>query len=140
MLASIATVIADLALGTWFGAMVFFSFVTAPTTFDVLGTEDAGPVVNAVFPTYYLFGLALGVVALAALTANGALTAFETPHAVALGATAVAVLAVGVARFGLVPKMEAAGADAFAQYHRQSVALNGLTMLAVLVAFAATHV
>lgn len=140
MLATIASFVAALALGTWFGAMVFFSFVTAPTTFDVLGTDDAGPVVNAVFPKYYQFGLGLGFVSLAGIITNGAATAFGTAHVLALGAAVVALLAVGFARFSLVPKMEAAGADAFAQYHKQSVTLNALTMLAVLVAFAATHV
>ncbi|WP_328517179.1 DUF4149 domain-containing protein [Haladaptatus caseinilyticus] len=38
-------VVLDVSLGMWLGAMVFFSFIGAPTTFDVLDT-DAGPVVN----------------------------------------------------------------------------------------------
>ena len=38
--------VADLALGTWFGAMIFFSFVGAPTTFAVLGSDDDGPTVK----------------------------------------------------------------------------------------------
>jgi hypothetical protein len=35
--------------------------------------------------------------------------------------------------------MEEAGDDAFAQYHKQSVALNGVTMLAVAVGLVVSH-
>ncbi|MFC7080548.1 DUF4149 domain-containing protein [Halorussus caseinilyticus] len=64
------TTVVDAALGIWLGSIVFFSFVGAPTTFDVLG-DDAGRVVNAIFPKYYSFGAALGVVAVAAALVVG---------------------------------------------------------------------
>jgi len=131
--------VADLALGAWFGAMAFFSFVAAPTTFDVLGTDDAGPVVNEIFPKYYRVGIGLGFVALGALAVRDVLVERGLAHLVAYTATGIAVLTVVYASYRLVPKMEAAGDDAFAQYHRQSVVLNGVCMLAVLVALAATH-
>jgi len=139
LLTAAVVFVADLALGAWFGAMAFFSFVAAPTTFDVLGSDDAGPVVNAIFPTYYAVGLALGFVALGAIAVYDGLAGGMTYYWVAYAATAVAVVAAGYARYRLIPKMEAAGDDAFAQYHRQSVVLNGVCMLAVVVALAATH-
>jgi hypothetical protein len=36
--------------------------------------------------------------------------------------------------------MDRAGDDAFAQYHKQSVALNGVTMLAIGIALVLSHV
>ncbi|WP_083252461.1 DUF4149 domain-containing protein [Haladaptatus sp. W1] len=67
-------VILDASPGMWLGGMVFFSFVGALTTFDVLG-DDAGQVVNAIFPKYYEFGSILGVTAVgvAMLAVAGAL-------------------------------------------------------------------
>jgi len=76
------------ALGVRLGSIVFFSFVAAPTTFDVLG-DDAGRVVNAIFPKYYVFGAGLGVVAFLAVLAYPAARAIRPP---AVGPGLVAVL------------------------------------------------
>ncbi|KZN26351.1 hypothetical protein A4G99_21345 [Haladaptatus sp. R4] len=121
-------VVADAALGIWLGSIVFFSFIGAPTTFDVLD-DDAGQVVNAIFPKYYAFGLGLGFVAFGAAVIGNATGAFDGLVAAALAI--VGVVLNGYARWVLIPKMEAAGDDAFAQYHKQSIVLNGVTMLAV---------
>jgi len=129
------TTVLDASLGVWLGSIVFFSFVGAPTTFDVLG-DDAGQVVNAIFPKYYAFGTGLGVVASAV-----ALVVRVGPYD---GLVLAVLPLVGVAlnlyaRQVLIPKMERAGDDAFAQYHGQSVALNGVTMLVVAVALVVSH-
>lgn len=121
-------VVADAALRIWLGSIVFFSFIGAPTTFDVLD-DDAGQVVNAIFPKYYAFGLGLGFVAFGAAVIGNATGAFDGLVAAALAI--VGVVLNGYARWVLIPKMEAAGDDAFAQYHKQSIVLNGVTMLAV---------
>ena len=55
------------AVAVWLGAMGFFAFVIAPAAFSVLDREAAGRFVSAVFPRYYAMGLALGLVATAAL-------------------------------------------------------------------------
>ena len=128
----------DAALGVWLGSMVFFSFVAAPRVFAVLPDDDAGRVVNDIFPRYYAFGLALGVVAIAAGLVLGTSDGV-VPDVLLLGPVAVAVAANGYARWGLVPKMERAGDDAFAQYHRQSVALNGVAMVAVTAGLVFAH-
>ncbi|UPV73707.1 DUF4149 domain-containing protein [Halorussus limi] len=127
--------VVDASLGVWLGSIVFFSFVGAPTTFDVLG-DDAGRVVNAIFPKYYSFGTALGFVASAA-----ALVARVGPYdGVALAVLPLVGVALNLyARQVLIPKMERAGDDGFAKYHKQSVALNGVTMLAVGVALVVSH-
>lgn len=130
---------ANAALGMWLGSIVFFSFVGAPTTFAVLDREDAGTVVNAIFPRYYLFGIGLGLVALAAAVGQRVLAPVDAPLLVMLGAIGFGLVANGSARWVLIPKMEAAGEESFERYHRQSVLLNGATLLAVAVAFVASH-
>jgi len=131
-------VVVDAALGVWLGSMLFFSFVGAPTVFDVLG-DDAGRVVNAIFPKYYVFGVALGGVAALAAVAAGASAGFDSNRLGLLALAGIGAANAAYARWVLVPKMDRAGEDAFAQYHKQSVALNGLTMLAVAGALVLSH-
>ncbi|WP_128478179.1 DUF4149 domain-containing protein [Halorussus pelagicus] len=135
LLETALTTVLDASLGVWLGSIVFFSFVGAPTTFDVLG-DDAGQVVNAIFPKYYSFGTGLGFVASAA-----ALAVRIGPYdGILLAVLPLAGVALNLyARQVLIPKMERAGNDAFAQYHGQSVALNGVTMLVVAVALVVSH-
>lgn len=125
------------ALGSWLGSIVFFSFVAAPALFSELGSDRAGDAVNVVFPRYYDFGLAMAVLALgtwivAPLAAGAADPPLAADAGVLAGATATLY-----ARYVLVPKMEAAGSDAFAQYHKQSVALNLVALAGVAVALVA---
>lgn len=139
LLATLLALATNAALGIWLGSIVFFSFVGAPTTFAVLDREHAASVVNAIFPKYYLFGIALGVVALATTAGRGVVGAFGTPLVVTLVAVGFGLVANGYARWVLIPKMEAAGEAGFEQYHRQSVLLNGATMVAVAAALVASH-
>jgi len=132
------TILLDGALGGWLGTMAFFSFVGAPRAFAVFG-DDAGAYVNDVFPRYYTLGVALGGVALLAGVALGALTTFDAPVLALLALVGAADVLVAYSRWGLIPKMDAAGEDAFETYHRQSVVLNGATMLAVAAALVASH-
>jgi hypothetical protein len=131
-------VVVDAALGVWLGSMLFFSFLGAPTVFDVLG-DDAGQVVNAIFPKYYVFGVALGGLAALAAVAAGLSTEFDSNRLGLLALAGIGAANAAYARWVLVPKIDRAGEDAFAQYHKQSVALNGLTMLAVGGALVLSH-
>ena len=125
------------ALGIWLGSIVFFSFVAAPALFSELGKDRAGEAVNVVFPRYYLFGVAMAAVALGVWIVGP--LAFDTagPPLAADAGVSVGALANFYARYVLVPKMDAAGSDAFAQYHKQSVALNLVTLVGVAVALVA---
>lgn len=139
LLATIVAVVADAALGLWLGSMVFFSFVGAPRVFAVLDEDRAGRVVNDIFPRYYVFGLALGVVALVAGAVLGLRRGFALPVAVLLAGTGLGVALTAYARWVLIPLMDEAGDDAFDRYHRRSVVLNGVTMLGVAAALVASH-
>ena len=136
-LAALALVV-DAALGAWLGVMVFFSFVGAPRAFAVFD-ERGGEYVNDVFPRYYRVGMALGNVAFVAALALGFFGDFGVGVVVALVGSAVGVATFSYSLAGLIPKMEAAGEDGFERYHRQSVVLNGLAMLAVAAALVGSH-
>ncbi|WP_458206257.1 DUF4149 domain-containing protein [Haladaptatus sp. NG-SE-30] len=119
--------------------MIFFSFIGAPTTFDVLD-DAAGQVVNAIFPKYYAFGQILGFVAFAAAFGARSEGVFDPNQSLAiLILLLVALSATLYSRAVLIPKMEDAGEDGFAQYHKQSVLLNGMTMLAVASGLVLSH-
>ena len=45
-----------LTLIVWFGGMIFFSFIAAPSIFSILPKETAGDVVGDIFPKYFLIG------------------------------------------------------------------------------------
>lgn len=128
-----------LVLGVWLGAMVFFSFVAAPRVFAVLDEERAGQVVSEIFPRYYTVGVVLGIAGFAGGLIHGLLAGFDLRLGVFFLLVFVAVSLTAYARWGLLPKMDAAGNDAFDRYHRQSVILNGITMLAVAIAAVWIH-
>lgn len=138
VLSAALSFVVDVSLGVWLGAMGFFSFVAAPRVFAVLD-ERAGDVVNDIFPRYYLVGVGLGLVALAAGLFSGILTGFDGALQAMLSLGVLAVGATAYARWLLIPRMDAAGEGAFERYHRQSVALNGIAMVAVGLALVATH-
>jgi uncharacterized membrane protein len=53
-----------LSIALWIGGMAFFSFLAAPSVFQVLPREDAGKVVADIFPKYYWQGIICGAIAL----------------------------------------------------------------------------
>lgn len=137
--AAVLALVVDVALGAWLGIIAFFSFVGAPRAFAVFG-DEAGAYVNDVFPRYYRLGVGLGFVAFVAVVASGLLDGFDGTALVVTGAVALAVVLAGYSLGSLIPKMDAAGDEGFERYHRQSVVLNGVMLLAVAVALVGSHV
>jgi fatty acid desaturase len=143
-----------IAVSLWLGMMGFFAFVVAPAAFGTLERESAGRLVTAVFPRYYGMGVALGLLALAALIWRGgggrgvdwvplvlvALMMVLTVYAMAVLApqAEAAWAAVRAARSEGVPTAEALR---FARLHRLSGILNLVVMGAgvVLVALEAVR-
>ena len=144
-----------IAVSLWLGMMGFFAFVVAPAAFGTLERESAGRLVTAVFPRYYGMGVALGLLALAALIwrsgggrggvdwvplALVALMMVLTVYAMAVLApqAEAAWAAVRAARSEGVPTAEALR---FARLHRLSGILNLVVMGAgvVLVALEAVR-
>lgn len=144
---TIAIVVLTLALGLWVGALVFVSFIVAPAVFGAMPSETAGTVMGAIFPRYYAFTGAAGVVALLAalplrraargsswiavvgmmvvmLAATAYAGAFVSPQARALRST--------LHREPVDPAVRAE----FDALHRRAVQLNGVVLLLGLAATA----
>ena len=124
--------IATVATALLAGGMVFFSFVFAPLVFKTLDEDNAGRMVRAVFPVYYLLGLLLS-----ALAAVFFWPASPTDGAV-MGAVAVVF---ALARQLLRPAIDArrerrkedpAAAKGFRRLHGLSMILNLAQIIAVL--------
>ncbi|WP_227354581.1 DUF4149 domain-containing protein [Haladaptatus salinisoli] len=139
LLETTLSMVVDTTLGSWLGSMVFFSFIAAPTTFDVLG-DDAGRVVNAIFPKYYAFGQILGFTAFTAVLVAGSEGMLGSTLSLSIQVLLLVALSATIySRAVLVPRMKEAGDDGFARYHGQSVLLNGVAMLAVAGGLVLSH-
>jgi hypothetical protein len=135
-----AIIVLTLALGLWVGALVFVSFVVAPAVFGAVPSETAGTVMGAIFPRYYAFTTALGIVALLAAAslrsaARGSRwTAIVGMMVVMLAATVYAGTVVSPRARALRPALHQEPVDAavraeFDALHRRAVQLNGLVLL-----------
>jgi MFS family permease len=139
-----------LALGCWLGAMVFFSFITAPTLFTRLPIAEAGKVVAGIFPRYYLLGSILGAIALALAAYFAAVRGARGWWSTAAFALAIALALTLYAGFVVRPRIDAIRTVAeaerpdpaekaeFDRLHRLSVMLNGAMILLDLAALVTT--
>jgi hypothetical protein len=70
-MASTLRFIEILALGTWVGGIIFFSFVVAPGAFGVLGSRDqAGTMVGFALGRLHWIGIVAGLIYVVALVAE----------------------------------------------------------------------
>ena len=125
-----------LALALCLGGMVFFAVVVAPMVFINLDEINAGKLIRAIFPYYYLYVI---------LTATVATVVYinELPYAAAgfasaalssLYARQILMKKINVARDAMIAGEEIAG-HIFDRLHKLSVRLNAFGLCAV---FAAT--
>lgn len=123
-----------LAAALCFGGMVFFAAITAPMVFIHLNAENAGKLIRAIFPWYYLYVIVTAGIA-------GVAYAPTTPFVSA--GFAMAFLGALYARQGLMPKINAerdkaragdTAADArFEKLHKLSVRINAVGLAGALV-------
>ncbi len=136
-----------IALTSWVGSILFFSFAVAPIIFGVLGAEAGAKFVRALFPRYYLWGVISCAVALPALVCGP--LAFPELRGPMVGVQALAVIGSLLTMLycgnSLTPAINQArddgpaSAERFDRLHKRSVQLNGVVLLvglALLVAFA----
>jgi hypothetical protein len=135
-----------LSIVCWLGGMIFFTILTAPVVFATLPTIDAGKVVAAIFPRYYLLGYVAGVIgvilAIYFTFARGprlwwSLVALGL--AIAFGLTLYAGAAIrprisAIRAVATDPNPDPARKAEFDQLHRLSVVLNGGAMICNLLA------
>jgi uncharacterized protein DUF4149 len=137
----LAKIVFQLALSLWVGALVTVSFLVAPAVFRAIPAETAGTVMGQIFPLYYGFNVATGVLALAAgvwlwLRGTGArLWRIVVPTLVLmLVATSYAGGIVSPRARELRPALHREPVDPavraeFDRLHRRAVQLNGLVLL-----------
>lgn len=116
------------------GSMVFFGAIVAPLVFQSLPADKAGSFLRAFFPRYYLWGLALAVIA--------AIAALATTWVNTLLCIVVATLFV-YARNWLMPRInrsrdaaldgDTQASTRFERLHRLSVAINMVQLVVLLV-------
>jgi len=63
----ILSIIYRLAIAFWLGGVAIFTFVLTPIIFKVNDRDTAGRIVGALFPGYFRWGLACGLLALGTL-------------------------------------------------------------------------
>jgi hypothetical protein len=147
---TIAIFIYLLALVCWLGAIIFFSFFTAPVVFTRLPIAEAGKVVSAIFPRYYALGYVAGIVSLALAVffttmrhSRGWWSGATLALAIALAITLYAGMIVRPRVDSIRSVAEQATPDPalkaeFDHLHRLSVILNGAVLLLDLAALIAT--
>lgn len=130
------------AVGAWVGAIVAVSFLVAPTVFGSLPRKVAGQVMGQVFSGYYVLGLVLGLIALAALVALAMSGGWSRDRVAAAVLLVLMVAGAGYARARLVPAVLEARDAVYAapegapvdrarldRLHHLSVGLNGGVLL-----------
>ena len=134
----------------WLGGIVFFSFFTAPAVFTQLPIPEAGKVVGAIFPRYYLLGYIAGLIAFSLSAyfvvtrdARGWWSMTAILLAIALGVTFYAGMVVRPAVVAIRSVSEEQNPDPvrkaeFDRLHQLSVYLNGAVLLLNLAAIAGT--
>lgn len=139
------------AMVCWLGAVIFFSFFTAPVVFTRLPIAEAGKVVSAIFPRYYMLGYIAGAIAFAIAiymlaetrSARGWWLASVVPIGIALACTLYAGIVVRPSVDAIRSVSEEQNPDParkaeFDRLHHLSVNLNGAVLLLDLVALFAT--
>ncbi|HEY6395476.1 MAG TPA: DUF4149 domain-containing protein [Candidatus Binataceae bacterium] len=147
---TIALFVYLLSIACWIGAIVFFSFFTAPVVFTRLPVAEAGKVISAIFPRYYMLGYVAGglsvILAIYFTVTRGprlwwGFTTVVLAVALVLTFYAGAVVRPRVDQIRTVseeqPSDPARKAE-FDRLHRLSVVLNGAVLLLNLAAFAGT--
>ena len=127
--------VAALLLSASLGAMVFFSAVIAPTTFQALPEDMAGRFLRSIFPKYFLIN------GLAALVA-GVLTFVATSDLLLAAILMAAGSALLWCRFVAIPVIneardqslagDVAAKVRFNRWHRVTVLINSVEMLVLI--------
>ena len=145
-----------LAIITWIGSVIFFSFVATPSIFKTFDRKVAGDIVGAIFPKYFMLTEAAIFVALATLVFVGLKTGMTGAIKVGLVLLASALIVASFSGFYIGPKAREVKTEyraetdetkvaelkkSFGKLHGISMALNIFNLLIglVLVYFALTY-
>lgn len=136
-MAATAALLATWLIAASLGAMLFFSAAVAPTLFGVLPPEQAGRVLRALFPRYFIIN---GIVALVAAGlavvagAGGLVVALLVACGLALLLTRVIMVPIINAARDRVAGGDATAKATFDRWHRASVLVNLVEMAGLIAA------
>ncbi len=122
----------------WLGSIVFFSFFIAPALIRVLGAQEGGRAVRALFPRYHAVGIVCGAALAAVSLVRGLAWSWYGMAPLGLGLFAGLTLLAVASRQWLTPAMYRAcdaGLPAkprFDRLHRLSGLVNSLAMMLLL--------
>ena len=137
-LETVVVLVVDVTLGVWLGGTVFFSFIGATTTFDVLD-DSAEDVVTTLFSRYQTFGSILGFTAINLVVIAQSEAMLDSTSSLFISPLLLVALFVTIyAQIVLVPKMRRAD-DGFFHYHRRSIFLNSVSMLSLVGGLVCSH-
>ena len=126
------------AVASWFGAIVFFSFCAAPALFHALDRETAAKAVRSIFPVYYLAAMLCGVILTAVNLFRGVLWYWGGMIRPSIALFAILTMLSVYARQRLIPAIDRArdagplSKKQFDQLHRRSVQFNVLFLLCLI--------
>jgi Domain of unknown function (DUF4149) len=128
-----------MAVAVWLGTVVSFSYVFLPTVLNVLSGESR-PLLQRLFPRYYLIGTVCGLIALAVVSLAPASPLLPLAERLRLAfPVVVSLLCTIVAQRFLLPRMARRRSDeeAYARLHRFSAMLNSTVLAMLILAVAA---
>ncbi len=131
---TISIAAANIATAILVGSIVFQSFIVAPTVFHRLENPQAGRLLRALFPRFYLLGLLCGLVLLLGVGSVGISQGWSAQTKWLLSA-AVFMTALQLFSLWLVPHINAArdagiaGQGRFQRLHGLSVLLTILVLI-----------
>jgi drug/metabolite transporter (DMT)-like permease len=129
-----------LAVGTWLGTVVCFSFVILPAIHRVSAPPDATRLLRQLFPRYYWAGIGCGFAALALVSLARTADTLPVPEALRLALPVAGGLVCSlIAYYVLQPRMRAAhdgDPERYAHLHRLSTMLNSTVLALLLLAVA----
>lgn len=113
------------ATATLFGGMILYSFGFAPFLFSQMTPAQAGPMIRAAFPWYYLFVIVAGLISglLLILSDSFGVVVMGWVVAIGIGARQILMPMINAAKDAELAG-EAVAKGRFAALHGASVALN----------------
>ncbi len=137
----ISLTLALLSSGIWLGSIVFLSLVLAPIVFKALSATGASHLLRALFPRYYITGIACTVVLHFALMTYVSYNGIITNALLWSAFGSVCILVMTVYSLYLIPKINRARdagqamAKTFDRLHQRSVIINVFNLFITLAVF-----
>lgn len=134
MAARVGHVLWRIGSGVWIGSIVFFSFAVAPQVFYQVPQAEAARFITHLFPLYYGIGIVFGGLAMAGSLIVAYVQRTVWAWSVAAGGVVAWFLILYLNQLLLTMQRLHADSRQFNGLHQESVTINAIILLIVLVA------